>query len=51
VPLKNKTNQLSFPFIYCRLGRSRLGKERIEKNVREREKSKEKNKKIERIIL
>jgi hypothetical protein len=42
LPLKNKTNQLSLLFIYCQLGRSRSGKERPEKNVREREKSKEK---------
>jgi hypothetical protein len=34
--LKNKTNQLFLPFICCRLGRSRIEKERKEK-VREKE--------------
>jgi hypothetical protein len=34
--LKNKTNQFFLPFICCRLGRSRIEKERKE-NVREKE--------------
>jgi len=45
--LKNKTNQLFCPFICCRLGKSRIGKERKEK-VREKErKIREKYKKIQ----
>jgi hypothetical protein len=52
--LKNKINQFFLPFICCRLGRSRIEKERKEK-VREKEKkvkekhkkkSKKKNKKV-----
>jgi hypothetical protein len=43
LPLKNKTNQFFLPFICCRLGRSRIEKER--KGEREREKSKGKHKK------
>jgi hypothetical protein len=35
LPLKNNTNQLFLPFICCRLGRSRIEKERKEK-VREK---------------
>jgi len=59
LPLKNKINQFFLPFICCRLGRSRIEKERKE-NAREKEKkvrenikkkSKEKNKKSERITL
>jgi hypothetical protein len=61
LPLKNKTNKLFLLFICCRLGRSRIGKERKEK-VTEKliEKSKgktlkknprKKNKKSERINL
>ena len=45
MPLKNKTNQFFLPSIYCRLDKSRIGKERKEK-VREKErKIKEKYKK------
>jgi hypothetical protein len=36
LPIKNKTNQLYLPFIYCQLGRSRIEKEKKEK-VREKE--------------
>jgi hypothetical protein len=42
LPLKNKTNQFFLPFICCRLGRSKIRKERKEKA---REKSKGKTKK------
>jgi hypothetical protein len=42
LPLKNKTNQLFFPFICCRLGINIIEKERKEKA---REKSKGKTKK------
>jgi len=51
LPLKNKTNQFFLPFICCRLGRSRIGKERKEKarekeiKVREKHKKKSKEKK------
>jgi hypothetical protein len=58
LPLKNKTNQFFLPFICCRLGRSRIEKERKEKarekerKVREKHKKiQEKKKKSERIIL
>jgi len=59
LPLKNKTNQLFLPFICCRLGKSRIGKERKEK-AREKERkvreniknnSRKKIKKSERITL
>jgi hypothetical protein len=40
LPLKNKTNQLLLPFICCRLGRSRIEKEKKRKDEREIEKSK-----------
>jgi hypothetical protein len=36
LPLKNKTNQFFIPFICCRLGRSRIEKER-KKKAREKE--------------
>jgi hypothetical protein len=36
LPLKNETNQLFIPFICCRLGRSKIEKERKEK-AREKE--------------
>jgi hypothetical protein len=48
LPLKNKTNLLSLPFICYRLGRSKMGRERKEKarekerKVREKHKTKEK---------
>jgi hypothetical protein len=51
LPLKNKTNQFFLPFISCRLGRSRIEKERKEKarekerKVREKYKKKSKEKK------
>jgi len=59
LPLKINTNQFFLPFICCRLGRSRIEKEKKEKarekerKVREKhkKKSKEKNKKSERITL
>jgi hypothetical protein len=57
LPLKNKTNQLFLPFICCRLGRSKIGKERKEKTrekerkVREKHKKNPKKKKSERITL
>jgi hypothetical protein len=44
LPLKNKTNQLFFPFICCRLDRNRIEKERKKKKMRER-KVREKHKK------
>jgi hypothetical protein len=45
LPLKNKTNQFFLSFIYCRLGRSRIEKE-IKEKAREKErKVKEKHKK------
>jgi len=44
--LKNKTNQLFFPFICCGLGRSRIEKERKEKAREEERKVREKYKKI-----
>jgi hypothetical protein len=43
--LKNKTNQLFFSFIYCRLGRSRIEKERKEKAREKKRKVREKHKK------
>jgi hypothetical protein len=48
LPLKNKTNQLLFSFICCRLGRSIIEKERKEKA---REKNKGKTKKIHKKTL
>jgi len=52
--LKNKTNQLFLLFICCRLGRSRIEKERKEK-AKEKSKGKKnpmkKNKKSEKITL
>jgi hypothetical protein len=56
LPLKNKTNQFFLSFICCRLGRSRIGKEKkrkSERKVREKHKKKsnKKNKKNERITL
>jgi hypothetical protein len=46
LPLKNKTNLLSFPFICYRLGRSRMGKEKArEKERKVREKHKNQGKK------
>jgi hypothetical protein len=59
LPLKNKTNKFFLPFICCRLGRSRIEKERKEK-VRKKERKvrgkhkknpMRKNKKNERITL
>jgi hypothetical protein len=44
--LKNKTNQLFLSFIYCRLGRSRIEKERKEKAREKKRKVREKHKKI-----
>jgi len=55
LPLKIKTNQFFFPFIYCRLSRSRIGKERKEKarekerKVREKYKKKIQGKKIRKV--
>jgi hypothetical protein len=47
LPLKNKTNKFFLPSIYCRLDKSKIGKERKEK-VREKErKVREKYKKIQ----
>jgi hypothetical protein len=40
-----KTNQLFLPFICCRLGRSRIGKERKEKAREKERKVREKHKK------
>jgi hypothetical protein len=59
LPLKNKTNQFLLLFICCRLGRSRIEKERKEKarekerKVREKHKKnpRKQNKKSERITL
>jgi hypothetical protein len=45
LPLKNKTNQFFIPFICCRLGRSRIGKERKEKAREKERKVREKYKK------
>jgi hypothetical protein len=49
LPLKNKTNQLFLLFICCRIGRSRIEKEKMrekERKVREKQKkSKKKNEK------
>jgi len=56
LPLKNKINQFFLPFICCRLGRSKIRKERKEK-AREKSKGKtkknprKKNKKSGRITL
>jgi len=58
LPLKNKINQFFIPFICCRLGRSKIKKNK-RKGEREREKNKgktkriqeKKNKKSERIAL
>jgi len=55
LPLKNKTNQFFLLFICCRLGRSRIEKERKEKvrekerKVREKHKKKSKKKKIRKV--
>jgi hypothetical protein len=55
LPLKNKTNQFFLPFIYCRLGRSIIEKERKEKarekkrKVREKHEKKIKGKKIRKV--
>jgi hypothetical protein len=43
--LKNKTNQLFLPFICCRLGKSKIKKERKEKAREKERKVREKNKK------
>jgi len=43
--LSLKTNQLFLPFICCRLGRSRIGKERKEKAREKERKVREKHKK------
>jgi len=45
LPLKNKTNQFFFPFICCRLGRSRIEKERKEKTIEKERKVRGKYKK------
>jgi len=45
LPLKNKTNQFLLPFICCRLGRSRIEKERKEKAREKERKVREKHKK------
>jgi hypothetical protein len=47
LPLKNKINQLFLSFICCRLGRSRIGKERKEKAREKEKKVREKQKKIQ----
>jgi hypothetical protein len=47
LPLKNKINQLFLPFICCRLGRCRIGKERKEKAREKEKKVREKQKKIQ----
>jgi hypothetical protein len=58
LPLKNKTNQFFLSFICCRLGRSRIEKERKKRRERERKvrgkhkkNQRKKNKKSERITL
>jgi len=43
--LKNKTNQILLPFICCRLGKSRIEKERKEKTREKQKKTREKHKK------
>jgi hypothetical protein len=43
--LKNKINQFFLSFICCRLGRSRIGKERKEKAREKERKVREKHKK------
>jgi len=45
LPLKIKTNQFFLPFIYYRLSRSRIGKERKEKAREKERKLREKYKK------
>jgi len=45
LPLKNKTNQFLLLFICCRLGRSRIEKERKEKAREKERKVREKHKK------
>jgi hypothetical protein len=47
LPLKNKTNQFFLPFIYCRLGRSRIEKEKKEKAREKERKVRKKHKKIQ----
>jgi len=55
LPLKNKTNQFFLSFICCRLGRSRIEKERKERarekwrKVREKHKKKNPRKKIKKL--
>jgi hypothetical protein len=46
LPLKNKINQFFLPFICCRLGKSRIEKERKEKAREKKRKVREKHKKI-----
>jgi len=46
LPLKNKINQFFLPFICCRLGKSRIEKERKEKAREKKRKVREKYKKI-----
>jgi hypothetical protein len=45
LPLKNKINQFFLPFIYCRMGRSRIEKEKKEKVREKKKKVREKHKK------
>jgi len=45
LPLKNKTNQFFLSFICCRLGRSRIEKERKERAREKWRKVREKHKK------
>jgi len=47
LPLKNKTNQFFIPFICCRLGRSRIEKEKKEKAREKERKVRKKHKKIQ----
>jgi hypothetical protein len=47
--LKNKTNQLFLPFIYCRLGINIIEKEKKEK-AREKSKGKTKKKSIKKTL-
>jgi predicted transcriptional regulator len=53
LPLKNKTNKLFHPFICCRLGRSRIEKKKKtrekERKVSEKHKKKIQRKKIKKV--